>query len=478
MALALPAGRPCLLARRLTGRRCGLPPWPAAHPARRHSAVAAAANAATADVVVVGGGAAGLTAAIFAGTRTGGTARVTVLERNAVCGRKILISGGGRCNVLPSSAVDANADFWPAGDRPASVAAMLRDWTLAECRQWLEADVGVALTEEAGTLKLFPTTNAATTVRDALEAAARWAGATIVPNARVVGVERGQDGRWLVRQETGAVVSAGAVVLAAGGLSAPRLGTTGDGLDIAQSLGHTLDTTHPALTPLLGGSPGGHALAGVSLSTAVLTVHPRRGGKPRPASPRGGLLFTHRGYSGPAALDASAWIAAAAATGVDKDEWPFLTVNWTGAPPASWEAAFAKAKRPTGGAKSPLLSTVLNRGGVPARLAAALVADAGVCAETRAADARAKDVKTLVEAATAYRLPLAATAGYTPAEVTAGGVRLAEVSLPSCESRLAPRVYVCGELLAPCGRLGGFNFYWAWVSGRAAGRAAGDAVTK
>ena len=469
-------GCPCLLARRLACRR-----WPATHTTawRRLSAVAAAANAATADVVVVGGGAAGLTAAIFAGTRTGGTARVIVLERNAVCGRKILVSGGGRCNVLPSAAVDANADFWPAGDRPASVAAMLRDWTLAECRHWLETDVGVALTEEAGTLKLFPVTNAATTVRDALEAAARRAGATIVPNARVMGVEKGEDGRWLVRQETGAVVSAGAVVLAAGGLSAPRLGTTGDGLDIAQSLGHTLDTTHPALTPLLGGAPGGHALAGVSLSTAVLTIHPRAGrGKPRPTSPRGGLLFTHRGYSGPAALDASAWIAAAAATGVDKEEWPFLTVNWTGAPSSSWQAVFAEAKRPDGGGKSPLLATVLKRGGIPARLAVALVADAGVSADTRAADARAKDVSALVTAATAYRMPVTGSAGFVPAEVTAGGVRLAEVALPSCESRLAPRVYVCGELLAPCGRLGGFNFYWAWVSGRAAGRAAGEAVTQ
>ena len=487
---------------RPTFRRADVPGRPA--PARHLTRARATTPASTPGpvIAVVGGGAAGLAAAFFAATTAGATnARVLILERNPECGKKILISGGTRCNALPAVPVppDGGGGAFHHAGRPAALRGVLGSWTVDACRAWLAAEAGIDLVEEAGTAKLFPAVGAAGGVRDGLVAAAARAGADVRVGARVVRLERRGGGApssssssaaaavalddtpppWCLTLESGATLHAHAVILATGGLSYPGLGATGDGLGMAAGVGHTLAQPHPALAPLLGSHPGGGVgglgathLAGLAVRTATLFVQ-EEGKKKRvapllSASPRSDFLFTHRGFSGPAILDASHHLSAAFTAGRPP---PALVARWVKEMgPGEWGALLAAA----GGA--PVSSCL--KGRLPARLVAALLADAGIAPDQRAAELNAGDKDRLAGVLGAY--PLAVTGvdgGWGKAEVTAGGVPLAEVEARTLESTLAPGLHVCGELLAPAGRLGGFNFYWAWAGGRVAGvGAVGTAV--
>ena len=246
-------------------------------------------------VVVVGAGAAGMMAAIFA-AREGG--EVVLLERTSDGGRKILISGGGRCNLLPSVLDPA---WFVTDSSPNTLRKILRAWPLAQQRRFFEETLGLPLVLEPESGKLFPASNRARDVRDALLDQARRAGVqirfeTLVDDIRPVA----GCAKWEVRLPDDESIEAGAVVLATGGLSAAATGSDGIGLRIARALGHVIHDTYPALTPLVADPPVHAALAGVSLTvTLQATVAGRR------ITATGGFLFTHRGYSGPAVLDIS-----------------------------------------------------------------------------------------------------------------------------------------------------------------------------
>lgn len=404
-------------------------------------------------MLVVGGGAAGLTAAFFA-ARAG--ARVTVLERNGECGKKILMSGGTRSNVLPIS-FDSSADFF-SDSSPALVKRVLHSWRLPDVRAWVEREVGVPLSLEESTGKLFPTANSGRVMRDALVAAAERAGeCTVEYRASVDRLERA-DGRWSVRCADGRSFSADSVVLSTGGLSFPAVGTDGTGHRVAERLGHSLHTPFPALVPLLGPHPGPESLAGLSLQT----VSVRAGtGKKAVQSHRGGFLFTHRGFSGPSVLDVSHRHVVGEAP---------LTVDWSGEGRGAWAERLAQP-----GAQ--LVATRV-AAHLPTRLAAALCAHAGIPETRRAAELRKDERERLLDALTAFTLPVSGDAGYGKAEVTGGGVPLSELRVDTMESRHASGIYVCGELADAFGRIGGFNFLWAWCTGRLAGIGAAAAVAR
>jgi len=408
---------------------------------------------------VVGGGAAGLTAAFFA-ARAG--ASVRILERNGEAGKKILMSGGTRANVLPL-AYDADADFFTDGSRTL-LRRVLASWPLEDAKRWLEEDVGVALSLEAETGKFFPTSNSGRSVRDALVAAAQRAGASVTYRASVEALARAPDGRWRCDCADGASFSADALVLSTGGLSFPAVGTDGTGHRVAaRDLGHSLQAPFPALVPLLGAHPGGGpgALAGLSLQT----VRVRAGeGAKAPTSPRGGFLFTHRGFSGPALLDVSHRHVVAAAAGAPLR----IVADWSGEGRSAWAQRLA--------APGAQLASTRLAAALPARLAAALLAHAGVPAERKAAELRREERERLLDALTAFELPVSGHAGFAKAEVTGGGVALAELDVGSMESKRAPGVHLCGELCDAFGRIGGFNFLWAWNSGRLAGLGAAGAA--
>ena len=437
---------------------------------------------ADADVAVVGAGAAGLTAALFAAAELGPAGRVVLLEREKEGGKKILMSGGSRCNVLPSSC-SPDQDFF-TGSSPKHLRNVLKSWSVDRCREWLAGDpsgtgLGLRLELELESEKWFPASDSAREVRDALLAACERHGVEVLYRASVEGLERqpaegGGAGAWVCRgaAAAGVEVRAGALVVASGGLSFPKVGTDGTGHRLLQGLGHSMHGPYPALTPLLGTHPGLESLAGVSHRVSVRFAHtpgPQKRGKKKkaPASFRPGFLFTHRGFSGPSVLDVSHHAVLALEAGEDPD----LRVNWA---PDLARADLEGLFQPAGDRTA--LAALKTR--LPSRLAKALMSESGVPHDRSLSELRKAERLALVAAVSDYRLPCTGHAGYKVAEVTGGGVPLDEVDYRSLQSSVAPALFLCGEVLDCFGRIGGFNFLWAWTSGRLAGISAAKSVAE
>lgn len=399
-------------------------------------------------VVVVGAGAAGLLAALTA-ARAG--ADVVLLERTRDGGRKILISGGGRCNILPSV---AQPERYVTDSSPNTLRKMLRSWPLHEQRAFFETELGMPLELEEETGKLFPSSHRAKDVRDGLVARVREAGARIWFEATVTGVSPRAGGGWIVELAGAPALEARAVIIATGGLSVPKTGSDGTGLAIAEALGHRMNPTYPALTPLTA-DPHPHAdLAGIS-GTVTITAP---GARP-PFSTTDGFLITHEGWSGPSVLDASHLAIRGRPDGGRQE----LLVQWSTQTMDDWEETFAA---PRGIVRSVVTPHV------PRRLADHLLAEAGVDPATPLSQLKKTDRRALVAALSAYPLPWTGDAGYKKAEVTGGGVALDQVNPRTLESRVCPGLYFCGEVLDAFGPIGGHNFLWAWATGRGAGAAA------
>jgi predicted Rossmann fold flavoprotein len=392
-------------------------------------------------------------AAIFAGA---GGARVILLETTRDGGRKILISGGGRCNVMPSA---LKPEQYVTASSPNTLKKILLSWPLAEQRSFFEEELGVPLALEPETGKLFPVSNRARDVRDALLARVRDAGGEIWFEARVVELEPVDRGGWEVRLADGRVLDAGAVVLATGGLSVPQTGSDGRGLALVRALGHTVHATYPALTPLTCEPPRHAALAGVSLEVELSAPVERAR-----FVTRGGFLFTHRGYSGPSVLNVSHLAVLSRLRGEAPQR---IEVSWTDLDRKGWEALFRESPGSTAGS--------LLRRRLPDRLADTLLTESAVDGGRPLSQLRRDERLRLLDVLTTYSLPWTGDEGYKKAEVTGGGVALAEVDPRTLESRLHPGLYLCGEILDAFGPIGGYNFAWAWATGRAAGCAAAAA---
>jgi predicted Rossmann fold flavoprotein len=402
-----------------------------------------------ATLAIVGGGAAGLLAAIRAGERLRGNARVIVLEAAKETGRKILVSGGGRCNVLPM--VEGNERFVSTSP-PRLVKRFLDRYPLAEQRAFFEELLGGALREEGETRKLFPPTNRARDVRDALRGRAESLGVEIRNAAPVRGLET-REGGFELRLD-GEVLPARAVVLATGGKSVLGGGADARGLDFAAALGHTVRPTYAALAPIVAEGTPHAALTGISLPAAV-----RARGSDGTAESRGGFLFTHRGYSGPSVLDVSHVVERAALVGAKAEvRVAFLS---EGAP------ALDEELRVASGNLAPFLSRRF-----PDRLVALLLATAGVPDGPLHRLSR-ENRRRVVDAVTSFPLPADGTEGYRTAEVMGGGVALEEVDAGSGASKIVPGLYLAGEMLDAFGPIGGFNFQWAFATGKSAGEGAG-----
>ncbi|MEW6321838.1 MAG: aminoacetone oxidase family FAD-binding enzyme [Acidobacteriota bacterium] len=405
-------------------------------------------------IVVVGAGAAGLVAAIAARGGAGATVAdpppVTLVERTADGGRKILISGGGRCNVLPAALQPGRF----VTDSPRELLQrMLRAWPLAGQMRFFTDTLGIPLAFEGDSRKYFPASNRARDVRDGLVAHARRLGVQTRFRCAVRGLVPGADG-WTVETAEGPI-AARAVVLATGGLSVPATGSDGTGLALAERLGHRIHATYAALTPLVA-DPARHAdLSGVSLEVRI-----RARWRGLAAQADGGFLFTHRGYSGPAVLAVSHVAVRSRAAG----ERAVVSVRWGALDEREWRDQL------TG--QPALVASTLARH-LPQRLAAALAADAGVPADRRVSQLTRAERAALISRLTAFELPWTGDEGYRKAEVTGGGVALDEVDPRTLESRRSPGLFFCGEILDAFGPIGGHNFAWAWATGRTAGLGAG-----
>jgi predicted Rossmann fold flavoprotein len=402
-----------------------------------------------ARVAVIGGGAAGLMAAGFAAS---GGAEVVLLEHTPDGGRKILISGGGRCNILPATLDEKR---FVTDSSPASLRNIIRTWPLREQRAFFEQDLGIPLVEEAESARLFPVSNRARDVRDALLARAIAAGVQWQPSTTVTGLARVGEG-WQVGFKDGRGIEADRVIVATGGLSVPKTGSDGRGLTILTELGHTVHEPYAALTPVHAEPSPFASLSGVSL-TVTLTARDAA----RSASAQGGFLFTHKGYSGPAVLDVSHVL-------VRSNGGARLTAQWSPLDEVAWERALRGegARQVAGVVRSEL----------PARLADLLVRLAGIRLETQLSQLKREDRARLVTMLARCDLPWTGHGGYAKAEVTGGGVSLAEIDPRTMESRKHPGLFLCGEVLDAFGPIGGYNFLWAWATGRAAGIGASRAL--
>jgi predicted Rossmann fold flavoprotein len=407
------------------------------------------------DVAIIGAGAAGLAAAIFA-RRAAPHLRVVVFDGARSPGAKILVSGGSRCNV--TNAVVTEHDF--NGGRPTIIRKVLRAFPASATVDFFR-DLGVSLHEEP-LGKLFPDSNRSRDVLDALLRGLVAAGAELRSNHRVHGVTRVSeaDGGFDVATSQGPV-RCGRVVLATGGLSLPKTGSDGGGYEMARQLGHSIVPTTPALVPLCfdRDAAAWHGpLSGVSqpVHLRVLAVGQST------TSIEGAMLWTHFGVSGPAVLDASRHWLRHRLEGRDAT----LRANVIGDP---FEAAEARwiantAARPRQAVVNAIATLV------PSAVAEAVVTYAGVNHARVLADLPRDERRALLHTLTDWPLPISSSRGYTYAEVTAGGVDLAELNPATMESRITPGLHLVGEILDVDGRLGGFNFQWAWASGYVMGK--------
>ena len=389
-------------------------------------------------------------AAIFAAAAG---AEAILLERTRDGGRKILISGGGRCNVLPMRLDESR---FVTDSSPNALRKIVRSWPLGEQVEFFERELNIPLVEEQESAKRFPASHRARDVRDGLLARAVANGVQFVPDTTVTGFAP-DGGGWRVDRSGGATLEADALVVATGGLSVPATGSDGLGLRELARLGHVIHQTYAALTPVTAAVSAFTALSGVSLPV-TLTARAAA----RSASATGGFLFTHRGYSGPSVLDVSHVVVRSRIEGTSDAR---VLVRWT----SLGDAELERALRPQGARTV----TGALRAELPDRLVAVLLDIAGVDAARSLADLRREERLRLIEALTRCELPWNGDEGYKKAEVTGGGVALGEIDPRTMESRRHPGLFICGEVLDAFGPIGGYNFLWAWATGRAAGIAAG-----
>jgi predicted Rossmann fold flavoprotein len=398
-------------------------------------------------VVVIGAGAAGSMAAIFA---AGAGAETTLLERTRDGGRKILISGGGRCNVLPARLDETR---YVTDSSPNTLRKIVRSWPLAEQIAFFEQEVGIPLVEESESVKLFPASHKARDVRDGLLELARHRGASLHMETLVADVVPSGDG-WTVSCAGAPSYDADAVIIATGGLSVPATGSDGTGLRLLARLGHTINPTYAALTPVVASPPPFASLSGVSLPVTLTATS-----RARTATASGGFLFTHIGYSGPTVLDVSHVVVRARA---EAEAPPAkIAVRWTPLGDDEWAARL----KPHG---SRTVVTAL-RAEMPDRLAAALLETANVAPDRLLSELTRDERLRLTDVLVRGPLPWTSDEGYKKAEVMGGGVALAEIDPRTMESRKSPGLFLCGEVLDAFGPIGGYNFLWAWATGRAAG---------
>jgi predicted Rossmann fold flavoprotein len=372
--------------------------------------------------------------------------RVALLEHNGQPGRKILISGGGRCNFTnlhcgPGNFLSENPHF------AKSALALYQPRHFVE----LVERYGIAWHEK--TLGQLFCDGSARAILDMLLAECEQGGVEIVLNARGIQVERAAGGGFRVASSQGEF-QAGALVVATGGLSIPRLGATGLAYELARQFGLGVVEPRPTLVPLLlgGDEAGWTGLAGVAAEVVA-----QAGG----ARFREKMLVTHRGLSGPAILQASSYWRPGQELLVDfaPDCRPDSSAD-SGSPGGVLGAMLEPGARRDEAALKQALRAVL-----PQRLASFLAEAAAPVGWSNAA------LEVWERTLHRWALHPAGTEGFEKAEVTAGGVDTDDLQARTMEARAVPRLFFLGEAVDVTGQLGGFNFQWAWASGVAAGRA-------
>lgn len=423
------------------------------------------------DIVIIGAGAAGLAACIFA-ARTRPDLSIILLDGTRTIGAKILVSGGGRCNVT-------NIDVTPSDFHGTHrfVERVLNRFDQHAAIQWFSS-LGMSVKEEHSG-KLFPVTNSARTVLQVLLDEMTRLGVRLLPQYRVKTLMPQKEGFYIETERE--LLASRLVILATGGQSLPKTGSDGHGWTIARQLGHTVTPTYPALVPLVLESRFFHAgLSGISHQVEMMTRVQNKLVDRR----TGSLLWTHFGISGPVALDASRFWSIAHGEGQEVAVFLNLFPGQTYEEIDQWltTAGTLSGRQTLAG----LLAQY-----VPARVVKTVCAfmdehyspetGSGITREGNCnlgtiplCELRRSTRRAVAQTFTHLPLPVTGTRGWNFAEVTAGGIPLKEVNPYSMASRRMQGLYLIGEMLDCDGRIGGFNFQWAWSTGYIAGKDAAE----
>jgi predicted Rossmann fold flavoprotein len=408
-------------------------------------------------IIVIGAGGAGLLAAARA-AECG--ARVVLVERNPRPGIKLLISGGGKCNITHDGTMEhVRSAFLPREAR--FLRPAFHRFTNRDIRERLERQAVTTVVRADG--RVFPVSGHAKDVVDALVRPLHALGVEIRLNTRVESVTADAGGVSGVRTAAG-VIAGRRVILAAGGASYPKTGTTGDGFRWAAALGHTIVPIRPALAPIGVAPPLPREWRGIAVRNGRLSVIAR--GKHQ-ASWRGDILFTHEGVSGPAALAVSRDAAVHLESGPVELSFDFFPERGHG----ELDADLLELTRSRG---ARTLAAVLD-GWLPNRMVPWLLERAGVPAGIRGLALTRDHRRAVVGLLKQWQMGAVAAIPLDRGEVSAGGVALGEVDPQTMRSRTAQGLYLCGEVLDIAGPVGGYNLQAAFSTGFVAGESAAKA---
>ena len=422
------------------------------------------------DVVIVGGGAAGLMAAASA---AGLGQRTLLLEKNNKLGVKILMSGGTRCNITHHCDARGIVDAFGARRNSSANSANSGDVSQG---QFLRSALGALPPEEVvrlieaqgvptkveSTGKIFPVSDRAIDVRDALVNFAVESGAKLRTGQGVELIRFASD-QFEIKTDSDSLTARAAIVTT-GGKSYPGCGTTGDGYAWAKSFGHSIVQPVPALTPIRTTVDWAKEIKGITIEDVAIRVMESATDSKSLRSARGSFLFTHFGFSGPAALNVSRAIS-------KHERQNTLALECDFSPDEKFEKLQAdlkqrfqtSGKQLMGGAFADLY---------PRRLADAFLETAGIDKQTKCAELSKARLQSLLRAIKQMRFPVSGVLGFKKAEVTAGGVALAEVNPRTMASNFQSGLYFAGEVLDIDGPIGGYNFQAAFSTGWLAGESA------
>ena len=407
------------------------------------------------DIIVVGGGPAGMMAA---GTAAAKGARVILIEKNDLLGKKLLITGGGRCNVT-------NAEF----DTRTFLGKFPRDgkylfsafsqWSVRETLDFFHARKMPTKIEDA--LRVFPVSNSAQSVWDVLVRYLKQNKVTVLSNAPVVDLVREGDAIVGVKLVNKRVARGNAIIIATGGTSRPETGSTGDGYAWLKRIGHTVVEPRPSLVPIAMKNPWIKRLAGVKLPDVKITVLQHN---KKQHVGRGKILFTHVGLSGPAVLAMSKDVGELLSYGDVDLALDLLPTQDHGTLSAKLQALF-KAHD-----KKKLRNALANV--IPSAIVPIVLNLSGVDAEKSCNSITREERTNLVRTMKALPMHVRKLLGVEKAIITSGGVALDEVDFKTMRSRLFPNLYLVGDILNIDRPSGGYSLQLCWTTGFVAGNAA------
>ena len=406
-------------------------------------------------IAVIGAGPAGLIAAAFAKTDE---TRVEVFDRNEKAGKKLFLTGKGRCNITNTASLEEFMQNIP--HNPRFLFSAFDGFFNNDIIDLIEAQ-GVPTKVERGG-RVFPESDKSSDVIKALVRNAEKNGAVITLHSRIRGIHR-EGEEFVLDFEEGSERRFDAVIIATGGLSYPSTGSTGDGYEFAKAFGHTVTKTMPSLISLVTEQKWTAELAGLSLKNVTLTAYK---GKKQVYSELGEMLFTHTGVSGPLVLSASTRIA-------DEPEGAKLTIDMK--PALDEQTLEARILRDIEANKHKQMKNAI-MGLLPSRMVPIVLELAGIDPEKTTDCFTKAERRSLVSVLKGIPLTVKAASPIEEAIITRGGVSVKQIDPKTMESKLVSGLYFAGEVIDVDAYTGGFNLQIAYSTGAAAGRAAARSI--